>query len=209
MESPGTSIVVHNQSNKRKLDEEFNSDGRFANQHEKRARFEAWRDDNNPVQGTSATYPSRRGSTYGMYSVVMSNPCSVQAIGVHLSTSKINGACSPSTSRVYEDPYLLSELQGQEHREIQFDKFLRAVFKETYMDLEHRCSQISTSAEIRGNLRAYLEVAHRSEALEKELYDPFATLVSSIITAAGVSDFGYIQTHELPLHDAVGNAQRK
>ncbi len=208
-DSPGASIVVQDQSNKRKLDEGFNSDNSFASQpNQKRVRSNPWRD--NPVQGTPATCPSQGESTYGMYPVVLSNPCSVQAIGVHRPTSKISAAYSPDTTRVYEDPYLRFELQGQEHRDIPFDLFLQAVFPETRTKrLEHMCSEISTSGEIQQSLQAYLETVHRPGTKEEDLYHPFSTLVSSIITAAGVSDFRYISIPEHYPRGAVDESERK
>ncbi len=189
-DSPGTSIMVQARRKKRKPDEG------------------PWRD--NDVQGTSATCPPQMGSTYGMYSIVMSNPCSVQALGVHRLTSKISAAYSPDTTRVYENLYLRFELQGQEHRGIPFDLFLQGVFSETrYKDLEHKCSEISTSRKIQESLQTYLEVVHRPGTKEENLYDPFSTLVSSIIAAAGVSDFRYVQKPQRYPRGAVDGAERK
>ena len=130
-------------------------------------------------------------------------------IGMFHSTSKISGACLPNTSRMYEDPYLRHELGGQEeYGGIQFDQFVQAVFPETlYMALERQCTNISTSHEILENLRTYLEAVHRSGIHEWDLYDPFATLVSSIIHAAGAQDFRYIQMNSAP-HGAAGHARR-
>src|SRR5258708_17822434 len=163
------------------------------------------------VRGTSTTCPqSQGGSTYGMYSAFVSNPCSVQATGVYRPTSTISGACPPDTSRVYENPYLRFELDGQMHRGIPFDRFFQAVFQGTRCaGLEPRCSEISDCGEIKENLRAYIGVAHRRKVKEKDLYAPFATLVSSIIAASGVSDFRYIQLPEVRPRGAVGNAKRK
>ena len=134
----------------------------------------------------------------------------MQAIGVYRSTSKISGAYSPDTTKVYEDLYLCFELQGQEHRDIPFDGFLQAVFSESvYRDLEHKVSQISTSGEVQEGRRAYLEVVQHPQTKEDDLYGPFATLVFSIIAAAGVSDFRYIRIPDDPPHGAVGDSERK
>ncbi len=122
---------------------------------------------------------------------------------MHRSSLKISGACFPDTTRVYEDPYLRYELQGQEHRGIPFNLFLQAVFP------EHKFFEISTSDEIKDNLQAYLEVVHRPGTKEKDLYDPFATLISSIIAAVGVSDLRYIQMPDSAPHGAVGDSKRK
>jgi len=75
--------------------------------------------------------------------------------------------------------------------------------------LELKCSEISASGEIQENLRAYMGVAQRREAKEKDLYGPFSTLVSSTIAASEVSDFRYIQLPDVQPHGAVGDANRK